>query len=175
MTQPHSCAYIRETSGPKGRTLPMFTAAGIRKPPRRPLTDGWIKKMWSGHTTGYHSATTRRETAICSKVHGLRERQTERSGRGGEVPHASHAGAIHKTETGSQTRRMNSRLRGKAGRGVRECGLHRPTAPYLKQMAAQDLAQRHGAARRGGERGENALGAVWRSPLAVHLKLPQHC
>ena len=64
---------------------------------------------------------------------------------------------------------------GERGERIGECGLHRHTAPCLKQMAAQDLAQRHGQPGAEGSVGRMHAGAVWRSPLAVHLKLPQHC
>ena len=37
----------------------LFTVAKTWKPPRYPLTDEWIKKMWSIYTMEYHSAITK--------------------------------------------------------------------------------------------------------------------
>jgi len=34
----------------------MSTIAKLRKEPRCPLTDGWIKKMWYRYTVEYYSA-----------------------------------------------------------------------------------------------------------------------
>ena len=34
----------------------LFTTARTWKQPRRPLTDGWIKKMWYIYTMDYYSA-----------------------------------------------------------------------------------------------------------------------
>ena len=36
--------------------LLLFTAATTWKPPKRPWTDGWIKKMWCMYTMEYYSA-----------------------------------------------------------------------------------------------------------------------
>ena len=37
----------------------LFTIAKIRKQPRCPSTDGWIKELWYIHTTEYYSAIKR--------------------------------------------------------------------------------------------------------------------
>ena len=37
----------------------LFTIAGTWKQPRCPLTDQWIKKLWSLHTMEYYSAIKR--------------------------------------------------------------------------------------------------------------------
>ena len=40
-------------------TAALFTKAKTCKQPKCPLTDEWIKKMWSIYTMEYHSAITK--------------------------------------------------------------------------------------------------------------------
>ena len=40
-------------------TAALFTRARTWKPPRHPLTDGWIKKLWYIYTMEYYSAIKR--------------------------------------------------------------------------------------------------------------------
>ena len=40
----------------------LFTIARIWKPPRRPSTDAWIKKMWYKYTMEYYSVIKKRES-----------------------------------------------------------------------------------------------------------------
>ena len=40
-------------------TAALFTTARTRKPPRCPLTDEWIKKLWYIYTMVYYSAIKR--------------------------------------------------------------------------------------------------------------------
>ena len=40
----------------------LFTIAKIRKPPKCPSTDEWIKKMWYIYTMEYYSAIKKNET-----------------------------------------------------------------------------------------------------------------
>ena len=40
-------------------TAALFTIARTWKPPRRPSTDEWIKKLWYIYTMEYHSAIRR--------------------------------------------------------------------------------------------------------------------
>ena len=39
----------------------LFTIDKMWKQPKRPLTDEWIEKMWSIHTTEYYSALKKKE------------------------------------------------------------------------------------------------------------------
>ena len=39
----------------------LFTVAKTWKPPKCPLTDEWIKKIWNIYTTEYHSGTKKNE------------------------------------------------------------------------------------------------------------------
>ena len=39
----------------------LFTVAKTWKPPRYPLTDEWIKKMWYIYTMGYYSSINKNE------------------------------------------------------------------------------------------------------------------
>jgi hypothetical protein len=50
----------------KGTCTPMFiavllTISKLRKQPRCPITDKWIKKMWCLYTTEFYSATKKNE------------------------------------------------------------------------------------------------------------------
>lgn len=47
---------IRKASCTPPFTAALFTTAKIRKQPKRPLTDGWIKATWCTHTVEYDSA-----------------------------------------------------------------------------------------------------------------------
>ena len=52
--------------GLRGHTHPVFTAvlftvAGTWKPPKRPPTGKWIKKMWDIYTGQYYSAVRKKE------------------------------------------------------------------------------------------------------------------
>ena len=42
--------------------LQLFTIAKTWKPPKCPLTDGWIKKIWCMHTMEYYLAFKKNET-----------------------------------------------------------------------------------------------------------------
>ena len=42
--------------------MPLFTIAKTWKPPKCPLTDGWIKKIWGMHTMEYYPAFKKNET-----------------------------------------------------------------------------------------------------------------
>ena len=57
---------ILRTHGLRGHVHPVFTAAlltvpGTWKPPTRPPTDEWIKKMWDIYTGQYFSAVKKNE------------------------------------------------------------------------------------------------------------------
>ena len=57
---------ILRTHGLRGHVHPVFTAvlltvAGTWKPPIRPPTDEWIKKMWDIYTGQYFSAVKKNE------------------------------------------------------------------------------------------------------------------
>ena len=57
---------ILRTHGLRGHVHPVFTAAlltvpGTWKPPTRPPTDEWIKKMWDIYTEQYFSAVKKNE------------------------------------------------------------------------------------------------------------------
>ena len=57
---------ILRTHGLRGHVHPVFTAAlltvpGTWKPPTRPPTDEWIKKMWDIYTGQYYSAIKKNE------------------------------------------------------------------------------------------------------------------
>ena len=45
-------------------TAPLFTIAKIRKQPKCPLTDEWIKKMWHIYTMECYSAIKRNEIEL---------------------------------------------------------------------------------------------------------------
>ena len=52
--------------------------AKIWKPPKCPLTDEWMKKVWHIYTTEYYSAINKNEIiAICSNMNGLRDYHTK--------------------------------------------------------------------------------------------------
>ena len=56
--------YPEETKIEKDTCIPLFiaalfTTARTRKPPRCPLTDEWIKKLWCIYIMEYYSATKR--------------------------------------------------------------------------------------------------------------------
>ena len=57
---------ILRKQGLRGHTHPVFTAAlltaaGTWKPPKRPPTGEWIKKMWDIYTGQYYSAIRKKE------------------------------------------------------------------------------------------------------------------
>ena len=61
-------SYPKKTTIQKDTGTPMLTAALLTiartwKPPRHPLTDEWIKKMWNLYTMGYYSAIKRNTSA----------------------------------------------------------------------------------------------------------------
>ena len=43
-------------------TAALFAIARTWKPPKYPLADEWIRKMWSIYTVDYYSAMERNET-----------------------------------------------------------------------------------------------------------------
>ena len=52
--------------------------AKIWKPPKCPLADEWMKKVWHIYTTEYYSAINKNEIiAICSNMNGLRDYHTK--------------------------------------------------------------------------------------------------
>ena len=78
----HSWVYIQKKT--KTKTLiqidtftPMFiaalfTVAKIRKQPKCPSINGWIKKMWCIYTKEYYSAIKKeRDFAICSNKYSF--------------------------------------------------------------------------------------------------------
>ena len=54
---------IQKDTGTPMLTAALFTIARTWKPPRHPLTDEWIKKMWNLYTMGYYSAIKRNTSA----------------------------------------------------------------------------------------------------------------
>ena len=52
----------------------LFTIAKLKKRPKCPLTEEWMKKTRRIYTTEYHSAVKKNEIlAICSHMDGARE------------------------------------------------------------------------------------------------------
>lgn len=61
---------IRRKQGLRGHMHPVFMAAllivaGTWKPPKRPPTGKWIKKMWDIYTGQYYSAIKKKEIIPC--------------------------------------------------------------------------------------------------------------
>ena len=46
----------------------LFTIARAWKPPRCPLTDEWIKKLWYTYTMEYYSAIKRNKTVSFAEI-----------------------------------------------------------------------------------------------------------
>ena len=76
--------YPGKTFIEKDTCTPMFTAAQftiakIWKPPKCPLTDDWVKKMWYIYTMEYYSVIKQqqqRNSAICSNMDATRDSHT---------------------------------------------------------------------------------------------------
>ena len=48
----------------------LFTIAKIRKQPKHPSMDEWIKKKWYIYTMEYYSAIRRNKSTICNNMDG---------------------------------------------------------------------------------------------------------
>ena len=55
---PEKIIFQNDTCTPIFRAA-LFTIAKTQNPPKCPLTDEWIKKVWDTYITEYYSATTR--------------------------------------------------------------------------------------------------------------------
>ena len=54
-----------EETGSERTHAALLTAAGTWKPPKRPPTGKWIKKMWNIYTGQYYSAIKKKEIMPC--------------------------------------------------------------------------------------------------------------
>ena len=58
-------------------TAALFTITKIRKQPKRPLVDEWIKKLWDIYTMEYCSAIKKENFTLCDSTDARGEHYAE--------------------------------------------------------------------------------------------------